>query len=153
MRILGVEQVFGSGINLGYILLMQTWQYTYVLTGGFSYLQVKKIICNLDPYLNLGLITCPNVCPNFNYIVTLADNSTVCYPCHFSCQTCSNGYSCLTCPSTRAIDTTTVNGTCLCLNGYYETIQLQCAPCSPLCVTCTSLTICSSCNTSLYRYL
>ena len=133
---------------------MQTWQYTYILNAGFSYLQVKKIICNLDPYLNLSLITCPNVCPSYNYIVDLGNGTTVCYPCHFSCQTCSNGISCLTCPSTRVLSNiTTSNVTCLCISGYYETIQLQCALCPPQCVTCDSPTICTSCNSSLFRYL
>ena len=140
---------------MGYILLMQTWQYTYVLRAAFSYIQVKKIICNLDPYLNLGLITCPNVCPTYNYLVPLGNGSTVCYPCHFSCQTCTNGYECLTCPSTRNLNSnaSSSNRTCICNLGFYETIQLQCAPCAPQCLTCLSLTICTSCNNTLYRYL
>ena len=116
MRILGVEQVFGAQENLGYVLLMQTWQYTYVINAGFSYLQVKKIICNLDPYLQSGVISCPGVCPNFNYLVNNTGIAgTVCYPCHFSCQTCNNGLTCLTCPPTRNF----TNTTCVCRPGYY----------------------------------
>lgn len=103
---------------------MQTWQYTYVINAGFSYLQVKKIICNLDPYLNLSLITCPNICPSFNYLVDLGNGTTVCYPCHFSCQTCSDGVACLTCPFTRNLFNGSSNITCLCKPGFYETIQL-----------------------------
>lgn len=129
---------------------MQTWQYTYILNAGFSYLQVKKIVCNLDPYFNLGLVPCPGVCPNFNYLVSNSSiGSTVCYPCHFSCQSCDNGLTCLTCPSTRTL----TNTTCVCNPGYYETIQLQCLACPPQCITCQSSTICTSCNSSLFRFL
>lgn len=61
---------------------------------------------------------------------------TICTLCHYTCATCENGDSCLTCNETnnhRAIDT----NQCPCADGYFERILgsgiAACELCHPRC--------------------
>ncbi len=128
IRILGVEQVTGLAEELMFTLVMQTWQYTFVENVAFSYLQIKKIRCDKDPYLALGLVNCPNACADYFYMA----NQT-CLPCHYSCVTCTNSTSCTTC---SPLGTRHLNITCLCNSGYFDTLQLNCVPCNKNCLEC-----------------
>jgi hypothetical protein len=131
---------------------MQTWL-TYVINTDFSFLHIKKIRCDLDPYFALGLITCPNNCTDGDYKVIGNNNVTVCYPCHYTCLTCQNPNSCITCPSTRIIDPTNITLYCVCLVGYYDSGTNQCIKCDSQCIACSQPKVCTSCDANLFRFL
>lgn len=145
IRIMAVEQIAGFAEELSYTLVMQTWYYTFIENAAFSYIQVKKIRCDKDPYLAIGLVNCPTACAQYFFMA----NQT-CLPCHYSCATCSNSTACDSCST---LGTRHLNNTCRCNSGYYETLQLDCIPCSQNCLECESSAICTSCRKEHFRFL
>lgn len=76
-------------------------------------------------------------------------NVQKCGTCHYSCSTCSGGSNtnCLTCPSTRSLS----GGRCNCNSPLIDTGEATCTNCTTEmlgCLTCTSKTVCTSCDAS-----
>ena len=74
-----------------------------------------------------------------------------CVGCSNRCLTC-NSLGCLTCDSD--LKRTLNNKECLCMSGYYDDgVNALCQLCNYTCATCLSSLECSSCNSSLLRYM
>lgn len=81
--------------------------------------------------------------------------NVTCSRCQYSCATCSNGQSCLTCLDIRLMLNGS-NGYCSCpLQRYYDDgANSACLPCSYLCLSCDKMsTNCTSCSASGFRLL
>ena len=77
-----------------------------------------------------------------------------CVACHYSCLTCSNGDSCLTCDMTKNRIISLSSDLCVCDIRYYDDYtNEQCQDCDPTCLTCSGSTalLCLSCNSSASR--
>jgi hypothetical protein len=58
---------------------------------------------------------------------------SACQPCDYSCWSCSNSSSCLTCSSVY-FRTMASSGLCVCTTGYYDTYGVaSCGSCDPTC--------------------
>lgn len=79
----------------------------------------------------------------------------VCATCHYSCNTCLNLASCLTCKDIRVMLNGTNNlCTCPALRYFDDGANAACLPCSYLCLSCNQLsTNCTTCSASAFRYL
>lgn len=71
-------------------------------------------------------------------------NKLLCWPCSFSCQTCSGDQSnqCITC---KDPNTSVLEGICTCNQGYYKTEKF-CEKCNTTCLSCISKDHCTSCS-------
>lgn len=110
--------------------------------------------------------TCVFTCPNGYY-----PQYSSCAPCDPSCSTCSSFNFCTscknpnlyldvsggTCNGTCNVTTYTLNNTCLpkCPEAYYYPAENPkvCLTCPVGCFTCTSNSVCQSCQDSYYAYL
>ncbi|CAD8081203.1 unnamed protein product [Paramecium sonneborni] len=74
----------------------------------------------------------------------------ICMKCHASCQECQNTTTnCISCNinKTFRIDKSTINNTCPCQDGYYDDgMNMVCKLCHPQCNTCSTFSVCTSCN-------
>lgn len=102
-----------------------------------------------------------NVCYNQTYCVTCdsgyyvknnGTGSTICSLCTAPCLQCfSTPTNCTDCAAGRILNYST--RTCDCLQGFYATSAVACAPCSPLlgsCLQCNNGTTCLLCWTNNY---
>jgi hypothetical protein len=74
--------------------------------------------------------------------------------CDTSCVTCSDSNSCNSCNLTqfRLVSSLTPS-LCVCLNGYYDSGQPICQPCSYFCLQCSSSSVCTLCDSASHRTL
>lgn len=102
-----------------------------------------------------------DVCYNQSYCVTCnsgyyvkanGTGSTICAICTTPCLQCfGTPTNCTDCAAGRLLNYST--RTCDCLQGFYATSPVACAPCSPLlgsCLLCNNGTTCLSCWTNNY---
>lgn len=69
-----------------------------------------------------------------------------CLACQYSCSTCNDNITCLTCNSSLNRVYNSVSKLCSCLSGFYDNFLVQsCFSCPYSCTTCTSQTVCLSC--------
>lgn len=79
----------------------------------------------------------------------------MCSSCQYSCKTCGNNKSCLSCNSSNFRFLNSESGLCDCMIGYYDTknsTQL-CKRCDLTCLSCSNGTHCESCDASRNRTL
>ncbi|EAS03999.2 EGF-like domain protein (macronuclear) [Tetrahymena thermophila SB210] len=94
-----------------------------------------------DPDMNRELSTAPNPGPgqcNCKPNYQASSGTALCTNCDISCQTCSgpNYNQCLTCDSTRNLQTSGAQQTCPCKNAFYEAYKPKCQACHYSCATC-----------------
>jgi proprotein convertase subtilisin/kexin type 5 len=110
-------------------------------------------------FVSSGAGSCVAFCPSGYYSASVLSwiysnsNSYSCLPCIAPCLTCSTtGSSCTSCVANYSL--TGSSCTTSCGAGYYPIVQINsgqvsevtiCYPCSPICVTCTSWSTCTSC--------
>lgn len=82
-------------------------------------------------------------------------SSADCIQCQYSCLTCNDGTSCLTCDSSKYRSFSSTTNLCKCMNRYYDdgTSTTLCSACDPTCLTCLGPlnTDCLGCNAGSYR--
>ena len=64
------------------------------------------------------------------------NNVSVCVECHFSCATCENLFSCLSCSSDNKRNPLNGNQECKCTAGYFENNTKVCGECHNTCAAC-----------------
>lgn len=110
------------------------------------------IDCTSGFYLNGS--SCLSSCPNGTVAQNISSGG-VCQQCSFPCTSCMMSPTyCLTCNQTNST-LYLYNGSCLsnssCLNGTYANqTTLTCSACSPACSSCSSQTLCFTCNPGFY---
>lgn len=105
--------------------------------------------------LKLFNSNCINDCPVGYYTYTASNNTLQCLSCLTQCASCSSQTICASCISGFYF----YSSSCLysCPSSTFSqsvsnnnTMSLVCSPCSSNCVTCSSSTICSQCQSSYY---
>lgn len=105
--------------------------------------------CNTTANRTLNGTACPCV-------TTLYDSGVIqCQPCSPGCYGCTGtATNCTTCPSNA--QRTQSGSSCPCNSGYVDNGTAVCATCGsiiPGCLTCTSTTNCTTCDSSQYMSL
>lgn len=88
--------------------------------------------------LNGTCISGPS-CPT-GYFASASNSTTACLACHPDCETCGGSFStCLSCPSTRPVLTSSGNCVPTCAaSEYYDPAKSTCVSCSSSCATCSA---------------
>lgn len=82
-----------------------------------------------------------------------------CLPCDYTCASCSDSKTCLTCDTVPSVGTNRIlqNGKCVCpAQRFYDSASTQdavCAPCNYSCLSCQNAQVCTSCSASSGRFL
>lgn len=94
---------------------------------------------------------CQDTCAPYYYINT---TSKLCVACHPSCYSCTQPTTILGCQNCSSSDhRSLINSSCLCDAGYYDSGVSVCSVCNYRCLTCSSASVCLTCNMSLSRVL
>ncbi|GJN88729.1 hypothetical protein Rhopal_001695-T1 [Rhodotorula paludigena] len=84
-----------------------------------------------------------------SYFASASNSTTACFACHPDCETCGDSFStCLSCPSTRPVLTSSGNCVPTCAaSEYYDSAKSTCVSCSSSCATCSAAgsSACLSC--------
>ncbi|GAA6006393.1 calcium-binding EGF-like domain-containing protein [Rhodotorula paludigena] len=98
--------------------------------------------------LNGTCISGPS-CPT-GYFASASNSTTACLACHPDCETCGDSFStCLSCPSTRPVLTSSGNCVPTCAaSEYHDPAKSTCISCSSSCATCSAAgsSACLSCS-------
>lgn len=147
---------FVAGLNAYNFSLNQIIQFnfstdTFAFTNKYQYNHINITCWNYRfrecpsgfPYYLEKDNLCYDVCPAKSYT---NEADLYCEPCHGSCLTCndSTSSSCLSCDNTRNLNSTNY---CNCKSTTsYDAVNYTCTQCVPSCITCSSATVCLSCN-------
>lgn len=98
-------------------------------------------------YFNKVDYKCYTLCPAGTYPITV---DSLCVACMYTCATCTDATSCVTCGPNRISD---VAGGCPCVDYYYE-YNGVCVPCHYSCQKCTysgQYFNCMACDSAMHR--